>query len=501
MLISFRNQPMTRRVLTVEGALLSAIIALGCSSESNSTKGENGTGGGGTGGASEATGGRTTAGTTSAVGKGGSGQAGSGSGGLVGNGGANGHGGAIGHGGLMGSGGAVGVGGATGYGGSVGSGGLTGSGGAVGVGGATSTGGVVGMGGVSSDGIGGSSGAGGATTASGGSGTGGATGSGGSSVGGATGSGGGTSDDLCDAGVWDGTSPNVLDTGLGVHDPTMISEDGTFYALWTGDYIPIATSTNLTDWTSAGSVYGGNYPSWSEQWLSGIPGQEFEFPWAPDVVYFGGKYHLYSAFSAVFGDNISCITHLTASTMIGPWTDLGPIICTEGSENYNAIDPDVGLDEAGTPWLAFGSYWNGIMAFELDLDGNRVGTELTRLANNSSIEAPVLFRRCGYYYLFVSWGTCCKGADSTYNVRVGRAENIMGPYYAKDGTAMLDSGGTLMVEGDGVDFAAAGHSEVIVVGDKIYHFYHAYRQGNGASVLRLAEMPFDEDGWPIAAGP
>ena len=29
----------------------------------------------------------------------------------------------------------------------------------------------------------------------------------------------------------------------------------------------------------------------------------------------------------------------------------------------------------------------------------------------------------GYYFLFVNWGTCCSGVDSTYNIRVGRSKN------------------------------------------------------------------------------
>ena len=66
---------------------------------------------------------------------------------------------------------------------------------------------------------------------------------------------------------------------------------------------------------------------------------------------------------------------------------------------------------------------------------------------------------------------------------------------------MLDGGGTLMVEGDGVNFAAAGHSEVIVSGDTIYHFYHAYGQRDGGAELRIVEMPFDDEGWPASCWP
>ena len=71
----------------------------------------------------------------------------------------------------------------------------------------------------------------------------------------------------------------------------------------------------------------------------------------------------------------------------------------------------------------------------------------------------------------------------------------------RDGVAMLDGGGTLLVEGDGVNFAAAGHSDVIATGDMIYHFYHAYAQSNGRASLRIVEMPFDDEGWPVPGGP
>src|SRR5690606_33389947 len=122
--------------------------------------------------------------------------------------------------------------------------------------------------------------------------------------------------------------------------------DGVFYRFDTGTRIPAFTSTNLTHWSSAGNVYSaGNYPpDWLEDfrddhnWTAASNND----PWAPDVIYFGGKYHLYSSNSLFFGDNISCISHLTKTNIAsGTWEDQGPIVCTNGSENFNAIDPEV----------------------------------------------------------------------------------------------------------------------------------------------------------------
>jgi len=164
------------------------------------------------------------------------------------------------------------------------------------------------------------------------------------------------------------------------------------------------------------------------------------------------------------------------------------------------------LDADGKPWLAFGSFWDGIFAFPLDSDGNRVGSELTRLAWAREIEAPVLFYRCGYYYLFVSHGLCCPGEgrsvdDLSYRVVAGRADNILGPYVDRDGKPLLEGGGTTVVAGDHVTYAAAGHSDVLVDGERVYHLYHAYRQRDAGAELRIVELPFDAEGWPVGGTP
>lgn len=387
-------------------------------------------------------------------------------------------------------------------------------------GGTNSTGGAFGSGGQSSGGggtggalfTGGTSpGGAGGMMSGGGPASGGMSGSGGlPGSGGMPGSGGGTADDdLCSAGVSDGSPSQVLQlTGnTFAHDPTMVKVGGTYYRFWTGPDLPMAKSDNLTHWTDGSPVFDRGYSAWVDPWLDGVDGETFNFPWAPDVSSFGGQVHLYSSFSARFGDNVSCITHLSTDNIeAGDWTDHGPVICTEGDESYNAIDADVGLDQDGTPWFSFGSFWDGIMAFELNPDGSRKGDDLTHLAWKNEIEAPVFLRRCGYYYLFVTWGLCCPGEGRsvnqlTYRVAVGRSENILGPYVDKNGVAMTDGGGTLIVEGDGVNWAAAGHSDVIVDGDAIYHLYHAYAQTNGNASLRIAELLFDADGWPVPHPP
>jgi arabinan endo-1,5-alpha-L-arabinosidase len=172
------------------------------------------------------------------------------------------------------------------------------------------------------------------------------------------------------------------------------------------------------------------------------------------------------------------------------------------NDDFNAIDPNVILDEAGTPWLAFGSFWDGIEMIRLNLAGEREGDVLIALASRGggSIEAPFIVRRCGYYYLFVSFGACCRGADSTYNINVGRSSSLFGPYADREGRPMLEGGGTLLLQGGG-DWVGPGHNAVLFDGTRAYNVYHAYAASNGASQLRISELVWDAEGWPISGGP
>lgn len=110
-------------------------------------------------------------------------------------------------------------------------------------------------------------------------------------------------------------------------------------------------------------------------------------------------------------------------------------------------------------------------------------------------------RRCGYYYLFTSFDTCCKGVDSTYKIMVGRSENVAGPYVDRDGKAMLQGGALLVLQGTG-RWHGPGHNAVIFTGDGAYNVYHSYDGNqNGASMLRVSELVWDQDGWPVSGGP
>ncbi|XXX79500.1 arabinan endo-1,5-alpha-L-arabinosidase [Sorangium sp. So ce134] len=346
-------------------------------------------------------------------------------------------------------------------------------------------------------GTGGDGGAGGAGGA-------GATGGAGQ-TGGAGGTGGGEAGDRCAEAILDPASPPEalrLSGNLGTHDPVIIKAGDRYHLFQTGDRLPMKISSNLIDWQDAGRVFDAK-----PAWLGGkVPG--VDHLWAPDISRFGDTYHLYYS-ASTFGSNESCIGHATKASLDTrePWTDRGAAICSNDGarDDWNAIDPNVAIDEEGTPWLAFGSFWSGIKMVKLTPSGERADAELHALASRpdagGALEAPFIVRRCGFYYLFVSFDACCRGTDSTYKIAVGRSTRITGPYVDKEGREMRSGGGTLLVQGDS-RWRGPGHNAVVFEGGQAYNIYHAYdADANGAPTLRISELVWDDDGWPRSGGP
>ncbi|HTN86257.1 MAG TPA: arabinan endo-1,5-alpha-L-arabinosidase [Sorangium sp.] len=359
----------------------------------------------------------------------------------------------------------------------------------------------------------GTSGAGGRAdaTGSGGEGGSGGAGAGGSGAGGnggagAGGSGGSGDGDRCAEARHDPASPPGalrLSGNLGTHDPSVIQAGDRYYLFQTGDRIPMKTSSDLLDWQPAGRVFETK-PAWLAQRVPGVSDL-----WAPDISRFGDTYHLYYS-ASTFGSNKSCIGHATKTSLdsTAPWTDRGPAICSNDDatrDDWNAIDPNVAIDEDGAPWLVFGSFWSGIKMVKLAPSGERADDAIHALASRpgagGALEAPFIVRRCGFYYLFVSFDSCCRGVDSTYKIAVGRSTSINGPYVDREGTAMLSGGGTLLVTGDS-RWKGPGHNAVLFAKDRAYNVYHAYNaEANGAPTLRISDLAWDGDGWPISGGP
>ena len=305
---------------------------------------------------------------------------------------------------------------------------------------------------------------------------------------------------------------------LRVHDPAIIREGDTLYVFSTdgrpqgGGFIPIRCSKDLYNWSHCGTVFE-QLPEWASREIPGTRGI-----WAPDISYFKGKYHLYYSVST-FGKNNSAIG-LVTNTTLDPsspdykWQDQGMVIrSTAGVSDWNAIDGNLVLEGKDKAWLCWGSFWGGIKMRRIDRATGKLSEEDTTLYSiaarpregehqtppvTGAIEAPFIIKHGRYWYHFVSFDFCCRGAKSTYKIMVGRSRKVTGPYVDKEGRLMTEGGGTLLLDAtQGDQWVGPGHCAVLqdVSGD--YLVFHAY---DGLSQRSRSELKIStivwENGWP-----
>ena len=296
-----------------------------------------------------------------------------------------------------------------------------------------------------------------------------------------------------------------------VHDPVIIRQDSTYYIFCTGQGITGFSSTDMKHWKQLKPVFD-KAPQWAVDAIPSFKGHI----WAPDISFHNGQYYLYYAVSA-FGKNTSCIGLATNKTLDPSaknfkWIDHGKLIqSVPGRDMWNAIDPNLILDENKTPWLAFGSFWNGMKLVKLDSSLSAIAqpeewyTIAARkreyilpdsVAGDAAIEAPFIYRHGKYFYLFVSFDYCCRGEKSTYKMMVGRSEKVMGPYADRDGVPMNLGGGSTVLEGD-KDWFGVGHNAVAGFNGTDYLIFHGYDAAdNSRSKLRIEKISWQND-WPV----
>ncbi|MFM9441844.1 arabinan endo-1,5-alpha-L-arabinosidase [Streptomyces acidiscabies] len=282
-----------------------------------------------------------------------------------------------------------------------------------------------------------------------------------------------------------------------IHDPTMIRTSGGRYLVYgTGGGISYRTSTDRVAFSAGGDAFAGK-PSW---WSSYGATEA----WAPDISYRGGKYLLYYAVST-FGSNKSAIGLATSATGLpGSWTDQGTVYTSATTSDYNAIDPNLFVNDDGKWWLSFGSWWTGLKMIQLDPGtGKQLASNTTRYSiasrptGTKAVEAPFVVKRNGYYYLFASYDTCCAGTSSTYKVKVGRATSVTGPYYDKNGVALTNNGGTPVLETHGSVIGPGGQS-VMADSDGDLIVYHYYDGNDGGTPKLGINLLNWSSGWPVA---
>nr|WP_297785432.1 arabinan endo-1,5-alpha-L-arabinosidase [uncultured Allomuricauda sp.] len=296
-----------------------------------------------------------------------------------------------------------------------------------------------------------------------------------------------------------------------VHDPVAIKEKGVYHLFCTGRGISHFVSTDLKNWEKLDPIFTEK-PTWTD---SVVPDFKNHI-WAPDIIEHNGKYYLYYSVSA-FAKNTSAIG-LTINKTLDPnsedylWEDQGIIVQSVPNRDlWNAIDPNIIFDDNGAPWMSFGSFWNGLKMVKLSKDLKSIAQpeEWKTIARrersfelddkdpgDAALEAPFIFKKGQYYYLFLSWDLCCRGENSTYKVVVGRSTSATGPFMDADGKALNQGGGTILIQGN-ENWYGVGHNSVYTFDGKDYYFSHAYdANDNGTPKLVVKEITW-LNGWPV----
>ena len=264
-------------------------------------------------------------------------------------------------------------------------------------------------------------------------------------------------------------------------------------------------------------------PDWISKF---VPTNDGAF-WAPEFI--DHERILYSVASNFDDGGPSCTALAIAKKEQGKiiWEDSGmPLTCTTGKPTktkngeieVEAIDPAYIFSPSGKAYLITGG--GLIHGTEVNpenfqpLSGNWFSTDdpnWKTLARgpitdeeeegigdgHEWVEAPYVYYREGFYYLFVNWGSCCRGAESDYNIRVGRSKKPLRPFLDKKGINMADGGGSLVLESEGTK-RGPGHAgiwtnknEQNILG---FHYYDAKR--DGISLYDERQIVW-KNNWPI----
>lgn len=269
-----------------------------------------------------------------------------------------------------------------------------------------------------------------------------------------------------------------------IHDPSTVAEDhGKYYVYGTGNGGLVSDDGGWT-WHGGVSRTGGGV--------------------AADIIHIGDRY--YVAYAAggggMSGGHASNVHVMWAKTLDPASPDFGfhddtVVAHSNGVEDADAIDPGF-IYQNGQLWISYGTYFGYIRVIQLDPKTGHTfpGAKPTDVAID--MEATDLIYQDGWYYLLGTHGTCCDGGNSTYNIRVGRARKVTGPYIDKEGVPLMHGGGTLVATSQGRHIGL-GHFGRVVADDGVQKFsmhYEADLDRSGRSVLDIRPLLW-KDGWPV----
>ncbi|MDQ3034016.1 MAG: glycoside hydrolase family 43 protein [Myxococcota bacterium] len=264
-----------------------------------------------------------------------------------------------------------------------------------------------------------------------------------------------------------------------------VTHDGTEYVMaCTGGLFPLRSSPDLVHWRERGQILPAR-PGWASDSL-----------WAPEIHRVGDRWiAYYSARRAA--DGAFALGAATASSALGPYSDLGRPLLTE--PHPGIIDAHHFEAPDGRHYLLWKLDGNAvgrstpIFIQELEDDGVTLRGSRTQLITNDRtwegalVEGAWMIFHEGTYYLFYSGNGY---ASASYGVGVARASSPLGPFTKASAPILVSNS----------SFGGPGHGSILrgPSGDWV-HVYHSWLAGSVGSApgrVVLVDRITWSDGWP-----
>jgi xylan 1,4-beta-xylosidase len=288
------------------------------------------------------------------------------------------------------------------------------------------------------------------------------------------------------------TLPNPLIPGFNP-DPSCVLADGVYYIVTSSfEYLPglpVYRSADFVTWEHIGNV------ATREEQVGVAHSPAGAGVWAPTLRYHGG---LFFVIVSVTASPRGCVV-FTATDPAGPWSDGISI------DGIAGIDPDLAWDETDAAYVTYSALeldgvkqvgFHGIRQARVDLEAGRTLEEPRSLWSGTGLvapEAPHLYQRDGYWYLFIAEG----GTGSGHAVSVARGRRIDGPFEGAPHNPVLSASGRYR------PIECTGHADLVAgpYGQDVLVLLGTRRAGAASPLGRETYATGVEwsDGWPYPA--
>ncbi len=260
-------------------------------------------------------------------------------------------------------------------------------------------------------------------------------------------------------------------------DPGIIPLDGRFYIYpttdgingWQSTLFHTFSSPDLLHWTDEGVILDfADIP-----WTGGV------MAWAPSAIERNGKYYFYYSggrygWTETGKDGGRNIGVAVSSSPNGPFTDIGHPLVPAGTRRGQMIDPQVYIDDDGTPYLYWGN--GGLYVAKLGEDMISLDGEIHTITPEHFTEGVFVVKRGGKYYFTWSEGNTER---ANYTVRWG----------VSDSPVERPTGCEILISRDNATdsrIMCTGHHSILQVPNKD-EWYVCYHRFNIPTTVEVGE--------------